>query len=214
MTEEPAEKFWTREEGTDEQTKPVGKKIPPKKKSLIKEPAPKSSLDGEKVRNGLAQLILTVVELLRELMEKQALRRIEAGSLSDEQVENLGNTFMSLKTEVEKLRQYFQLEDEDLNLELGPLNLSLRGETTDEKASVVEILDRLLVKGVVVRGDVVLSVADVDLVSLNLGLLLASIDKAKELYSAPDSARLEEEVRKLRAENEKLKNISNKVERD
>jgi len=164
-------------------------------------------LDGERVRDGLAQLILTVVELLRELMEKQALRRIELGTVNEEQVEKLGNTFMQLKEEIEKLKDYFNLEDKDLNLDLGPISLrETESPFEDTETSVVEILDRLLGKGVVVRGDVVLSVAEVDLVSLNLGLLLASIDKARELYNRDvRTEALEEEVRKLKQENLKLK---------
>lgn len=199
-----AEKFWKEEKRAPLDIKDKGKKEP--EHEVMERPATKISLDGKKVRNGLAQLILTVVELLRELMEKQALRRIEAGALTEEQVENLGNVFMALKKEVEKLKEYFQLEDEELNLELGPL--LARGEEEETgKASVVEILDRLLRKGVVVKGDIIISVADVDLISLNLGLLLASIDKAREFYAGSEvrTAQLAAEVQKLRAENVRLK---------
>jgi hypothetical protein len=140
-------------------------------------------------------------------MEKQAIRRIEHGSLTEGQIEDLGNTFMALKEELKKLKEYFKLEDEDLNIDLGPImTRPAEDETQAGKVSAVEILDRLLGKGVVVKGDVVISVAEVDLLSLNLGLLLASIDKARELYSAPETRQLEEEVRKLREENLKLKN--------
>ena len=77
--------------------------------------------DPESVERGLAQLVLTIVELLRELMERQALRRIDAGGLSDEQVERLGSTFMELSRRMEELREEFGLDEEDLNLDLGPL---------------------------------------------------------------------------------------------
>jgi hypothetical protein len=77
--------------------------------------------DPETVQRGLAQLVLTVVELLRQLMERQALRRIDGGSLSDEQVERLGRTFMALDQRMEELREEFGLTEEDLNLDLGPL---------------------------------------------------------------------------------------------
>jgi hypothetical protein len=73
------------------------------------------------VKNGLGQLVLTVVELLRELLERQALRRIEAGSLTDAEVERLGTTFRQLAEQVQELKGYFGLEDEDLNIDLGPL---------------------------------------------------------------------------------------------
>jgi len=77
--------------------------------------------DPEGVERGLAKLVLTLIELLRQLMERQALRRIEAGSLSDEEIERLGQTFMKLDARMEELKQAFGLEDEDLNLNLGPL---------------------------------------------------------------------------------------------
>src|SRR5207237_7874848 len=77
--------------------------------------------EPEDVEKGLAQLVLTIVELLRQLMERQALRRVEAGGLTDEQVERLGRTMMLLGDRMEELKQQFGLEDEQLNLNLGPL---------------------------------------------------------------------------------------------
>jgi hypothetical protein len=77
--------------------------------------------DPESVERGLAQLVLTVVELLRQLMERQALRRVEAGGLDDEQIERLGRTLMLLEERMEELRETFGLTQEDLNLDLGPL---------------------------------------------------------------------------------------------
>jgi Gas vesicle protein K len=77
--------------------------------------------DRENLEKGLAQLVLTLVELLRQLMERQALRRIEGGTLSPEEVERLGETFMLLAQRMDELKESFGLEDEDLNLDLGPL---------------------------------------------------------------------------------------------
>jgi hypothetical protein len=77
--------------------------------------------DPEHVERGLAQLVLTLVELLRQLMERQAVRRMEEGTLTDEEVERLGQTFMKLDQRMEELKKTFGLEDEDLNLNLGPL---------------------------------------------------------------------------------------------
>jgi hypothetical protein len=77
--------------------------------------------DPEALEKGLAQLVLTVIELLRQLMERQALRRIEGGSLTDEEVERLGRTFLALSERMEELKDVFGLEDKDLNLNLGPL---------------------------------------------------------------------------------------------
>jgi hypothetical protein len=81
----------------------------------------KIRLEPENVRNGLAQLVLTLVELLRELLERQALRRIDAGSLMPGEGERLGMTFLRLSEEIERLKEYFGFTDEDLNLNLGPL---------------------------------------------------------------------------------------------
>jgi hypothetical protein len=77
--------------------------------------------DPENVERGLAQLVLTVVELLRQIMERQALRRVEAGGLCGETVERLGRTLMALESRMEELKATFGLTDEDLNLDLGPL---------------------------------------------------------------------------------------------
>ena len=77
--------------------------------------------DPEKVEQGLAQLVLTLVELLRQLMERQALRRMDEGTLDDDEIERLGQTFMLLEERMEELKTAFGLEDSELNLNLGPL---------------------------------------------------------------------------------------------
>jgi uncharacterized protein YjiS (DUF1127 family) len=79
------------------------------------------SADPEKVEQGLAQLVLTLIELLRQLMERQALRRMDDGTLTDAQIEELGLTFMRLADRMDELKETFGLRDEDLNLDLGPL---------------------------------------------------------------------------------------------
>jgi hypothetical protein len=77
--------------------------------------------DGERIERGLAQLVLTLVELVRQLLERQALRRVEGGTLSDDEVERLGTALMQLEERMEELKREFGLGDEDLNLDLGPL---------------------------------------------------------------------------------------------
>lgn len=79
--------------------------------------------EPERVQRGLAALVLTLVEVLRELMERQALRRMEGGSLSDDEVERLGLAFMALRQRMDELKEAFGLRDEDLNLDLGPLGM-------------------------------------------------------------------------------------------
>jgi hypothetical protein len=81
----------------------------------------KLDIDGDRVRNGLAQLVLTLVKLLHELLERQAIRRMDSGSLTEEEIERLGLTLMQQAEELDRLRDVFDLKDEDLNLNLGPL---------------------------------------------------------------------------------------------
>lgn len=78
-------------------------------------------LDPESVERSLVTLVLALVELLRQLMERQALRRLDVGDLSDEQVEQLGATLMALEEKMTELRDHFGLRPEDLNIDLGPL---------------------------------------------------------------------------------------------
>ena len=77
--------------------------------------------DPEHVEKGLAGLVLTVIDLLRELMERQAVRRIEGGTLSADEIERLGRTFMKLEQRLEELRRDFGLELEDLEQMEGTL---------------------------------------------------------------------------------------------
>ncbi len=77
--------------------------------------------DPEQLEKGLAHLVLTIIELLRQLMERQALHRIEGGSLTADEIERLGRTFMALAERMEELKVAFGLEGEELNMNLGPL---------------------------------------------------------------------------------------------
>lgn len=79
------------------------------------------AMDPETVERGLAALVLTIVELLRQLMERQALRRVDMGDLTDEQIDRLGTTLMLLEEQMTRLREHFGLSVEDLNVDLGPL---------------------------------------------------------------------------------------------
>jgi len=77
--------------------------------------------DSSSVEEGLTKLVLSLVDLLRQLLEKQAVRRIEAGSLTDDQIERMGDTFLRLEAKMAELRVAFGLDEEDLALSLGPL---------------------------------------------------------------------------------------------
>ena len=84
-------------------------------------PVDRIHADPESVERGLVQLVLTLVELLRQLMEKQAIRRVDHGDLDDDQVERLGRTLMLLEERMTELREHFGFRPEDLNIDLGPL---------------------------------------------------------------------------------------------
>ena len=73
------------------------------------------------VEKGLSKLVLTLIELIRKLLEKQAMRRIDAGSLSEEEIERVGETLMKLENKMQELKVIFGFKDEELNLNLGPL---------------------------------------------------------------------------------------------
>jgi hypothetical protein len=77
--------------------------------------------DPEKVEQGLARLVLTVIELLRRVLEHQAVRRMDGGSLNEEQVERLGLALLKLNERMGELKETFGLTDEDLSIDLGPL---------------------------------------------------------------------------------------------
>jgi hypothetical protein len=82
---------------------------------------PRINVDAESVEQGLAKLVLTLIEFIRKLLEKQAVRRMEGGSLSPEEVEALGLALMKLEEKMQELKAQFGLADEELNLDLGPV---------------------------------------------------------------------------------------------
>jgi hypothetical protein len=88
-------------------------------------PRRRISADPESVEKGLVSLVLTLVELLRQLMERQALRRVDQGDLNDDQVERIGQTLTALEERMTELREHFGLRPEDLNIDLGPLGTLL-----------------------------------------------------------------------------------------
>ena len=79
------------------------------------------SADPEVVENGLAKLVLSIIELVRKLLEKQALRRMDRGTLTEPEIERLGTALMKLEEKMGEMKQAFGLTDEDLNLSLGPV---------------------------------------------------------------------------------------------
>jgi len=80
------------------------------------------SADPDAVENGLAKLVLSIIELIRRLLEKQALRRMDTGNLTEQEIERLGAALMKLEEKMEELKRVFGLTDDDLNLKLGPVH--------------------------------------------------------------------------------------------
>src|SRR3954452_21797322 len=78
-------------------------------------------VDPDGVEQGLAKLVLTLIEFLRQLLERQAVRRMEGGSLSDEEIERVGLALMKLDEKMGELAEQFGLRREELNVDLGPL---------------------------------------------------------------------------------------------
>ena len=79
------------------------------------------NVDARSVEQGLAKLVLTLIELIRRLLEKQAVRRMEGGGLSPEQIEELGLALMKLEEKMAEMKEHFGLRDEELNIDLGPI---------------------------------------------------------------------------------------------
>ncbi|MFE6041160.1 gas vesicle protein K [Streptomyces sp. NPDC056452] len=87
--------------------------------------ASRVDVDSEQLGHDLVALVLTVVELLRQLMERQAIRRIDQGDLTDQQVDEIGTTLMLLDQRMNELCEQHGVRPEDLNLDLGPLGTLL-----------------------------------------------------------------------------------------
>jgi hypothetical protein len=131
-----------------------------------------STGDGT-LQNGVAKLVMTVAELLRQVLERQALSRLEDDSLSNSEVERLGLAFMELKSRIEELSKEFGLKKDDLSVAIG--SLLKTGNRELDEVSLVDVIDRLIKKGVVLAGSAAISVADVDLVGLDLYVVLRPI---------------------------------------
>jgi hypothetical protein len=137
-------------------------------------------LEPQTSNAGLAPLLLTIVELIRQLIEAQVIRRMESGRLSDADLERAADSLRKLETQVVQLCKLFEIDPAQLNVNLGELGTLLPkpgeyypGETS-ASPSILELLDRLLHTGVVVQGEVDLGLAQLDLIHAKLQLVLTS----------------------------------------
>ena len=87
----------------------------------MSERANRIEIDKDEVRRDLMKLVLTIVELLRQLMERQAIRRVDQGDLTEQEEEDLGTSLMHLADAMDELTEQFGLTAADLNIDLGPL---------------------------------------------------------------------------------------------
>lgn len=100
--------------------------------SLSSGTAQRIDCNSENIEQGLARLVLSLIELLRRLLERQAIRRMEGGALADAQIEDMGLALMKLEKKIRELAAQFGLKPEDLNLDLGPLGQLWSEEKTQK----------------------------------------------------------------------------------
>jgi Gas vesicle protein K len=95
------------------------------RKTVVREEATsvpsRIELSPENIEQGLAKLVLTLIDFLRQLLERQAIRRMEGGALSDQEIEQMGEALMKLEAKIQELADQFGLSPADLNIDLGPL---------------------------------------------------------------------------------------------
>ena len=134
----------------------------------------------EKRNLGLAPLLLSLVELVRQLLEAQVIRRMESGTLADEDLDRASISLRRLEEQVIDVCNVLEIDPADLNVDLGEVGTLLPGKDgyyPGQKtggSSILELLDRLLHTGVVIEGKVDLGLAQLDLVHARLQLVLTS----------------------------------------
>lgn len=129
---------------------------------------------------GLAPLLLTVVELVRQLMEAQVIRRMESGDLSEADLERAAESVRKLEEQIINLCEIFEIDPADLNIDLGdigtlfPQSGGYYPGNHSANPSILELLDRLLNVGIVVEGNIDLGLAQINLIHAKLRLVLTS----------------------------------------
>jgi hypothetical protein len=126
---------------------------------------PLSSKTGADIEQQLGRLVLTLLDAVRQLLERQAERRATAGTLTETEIDPLGTALLRLADKMEDLKQLFSLEG-DLGLRLAL--------TDGREIDLVDAIDRIIDKGVALQGDVALAVADIDLIRIGLRLVVGT----------------------------------------
>ena len=117
--------------------------------------------DAEKLQHGLAKLVLTLIQTVTDVLEKTAIRRVESGTLTTEEVERLGLAFMQIRERTADIADKFGVKQEELGIRLSQ-------QSDQKQVSIVDVVDKLIDQGTVIAGDVTIAVAGVDLATLRL----------------------------------------------
>lgn len=117
--------------------------------------------DAEKLQHGLAKLVLTLVQTVTDVLERTAIRRVESGTLTTEEVEKLGLAFMQIRERTSDIADKFGVKPEELSIRLSQ-------QSDQKQVSIVDVVDKLIDQGTVIAGDVTIAVAGVDLATLRL----------------------------------------------
>lgn len=147
-----------------------------------RDPLSTLAMPPAKGSQGLASLVLTLVELLRQLMEAQVVRRMEAETLSAAEIERAGQSLWQLRQQIVEICRILEIDPQDLNVDLGELGSLLPkspyypgGE--GGSASILELLDRLITTGIVIDGELDLGLAQLNLIQARLKIILTSSSK-------------------------------------
>jgi hypothetical protein len=152
-------------------------------KAEIFNPDERSPKPTTKSNSGLASLVLTLVELLRQLMEAQVIRRIDRGNLSDTEIDRAAESLQAMEKQILNLCEVLEIDPADLNLDLGEAGklLPKKGEYYPDQptkdGTILELLDRLISTGVVLEGDAEIGIAQVNLIKIKLRLMLSTVSE-------------------------------------
>jgi hypothetical protein len=123
-------------------------------------------LDSDRLQHGLAKLVLMLVNTITDVLERQAVRKVESGTLTSQEVERLGLAFMEIRARTAEIADKFGLRRDELAIELSA--------PAGKQATLVDVVDKLIDQGTVIAGDVGLAVAGIDLAKLRVVATLTS----------------------------------------
>jgi Gas vesicle protein K/Gas vesicle protein len=141
---------------------------------------------GKENQNGIAKLILSIIKILTDLLERQAQHKVMDGNLANSDMERLGLAFINIRQTLYDITRQYGFEENELGLSLGSADGRAFGSKLEDRelseTTLVDILDKLINKKTVIAGEITISVAEIDLIVLNLLAQLSSknecIDKS------------------------------------